>query len=868
MQVGRNRGPNLIFCSIFIPTASVLYLSHHVSSFCSWSLPRAERFARHIPGNRPHSSSIARGESSMRLLSGERFSAATLVLACCVGTGLRAQVVMRPTPPATEKQVITLDPQPEAERQAQNVDGKGHPLAPAPANFRRLGEATMGQAAEVHTLTLRFTAEATLTGISTTADFPIQGGSCAKGNTYQHGTTCTVLVRFTPQGPGNRLGTLTVRNSASATPFSMGLGGYGYAPALSFIPSVITTVPGTYPSGAGMLNSAQNLATDGGDRLFIADTGNAKLWMIDSSGTIDKYSGSYILPPPLGITVDNLGQVWFTATTNSQMYAMPNPTLAETWGFAYTDTCSYATAPCNLSGETLYNPRELSADNNNNIFFSEKSLGAAMSNTQPIPTLLRLFSAQAYFSQRFATDQYDDLYSFNLNYCEIMEQTLNDAERQSPSIYRVVAGSGVCGFSGDGGDARNAQLSATLGQFAFDAAGNLYFTDGANQRVRRIDYNTGIIRTIAGTGVSGYLGDGVPATSAQLASPTGLAVDSQGQVYIISGDGGGGTKQVVRKVTTLGDLSFGNQTRNTSSSPRIVTVSNTGNSNMVLNNFAIAGANPGDFAIDPITTSCNLTAGATMNSGATCTIGVIFTPSATGVRAAKLIFSNNTVTNSNTVLLNGAGTLPPATLSITSPTPGQSFAAGTAITLAAKVVGGSFGIPTGTIQFQADGANFGSPVALNSGVASTSVTGLTTILPSHLLGAIYSGDTNYGAAGPVTVSITITAAAIVSRVSLAPVMAPKNAAVIGFAVSVSSDDGTTPAGQVELRDGNTPVAFGALTNGHVVLKLPTLAAGVHSLTAAYAGDGRHSPAVSPVMLEVVTPGGQCSPSGPVPLSQR
>ena len=98
-----------------------------------------------------------------------------------------------------------------------------------------------------------------------------------------------------------------------------------------------------------------------------------------------------------------------------------------------------------------------------------------------------------------------------------------------------MAGGRTCGFSGDGGRAGNAEIGASVGQFAFDIAGNFYFTDTDNNRVRRIDGATGIIHTVAGNGTVGSAGDGGPATSAHLNAPTGVAVDSQGQIYIISG---------------------------------------------------------------------------------------------------------------------------------------------------------------------------------------------------------------------------------------------------------------------------------------------------------------------------------------------
>ncbi len=97
-------------------------------------------------------------------------------------------------------------------------------------------------------------------------------------------------------------------------------------------------------------------------------------------------------------------------------------------------------------------------------------------------------------------------------------------------IITTVAGTGVAGYGGDGGPAVNARLNANQ-RIAFDPLGNLLIADRLNNRIRRVDLN-GMIRTIAGTGVAGYNGDGIPATSARLYYPRGVVVDDEGNVFI------------------------------------------------------------------------------------------------------------------------------------------------------------------------------------------------------------------------------------------------------------------------------------------------------------------------------------------------
>ena len=104
------------------------------------------------------------------------------------------------------------------------------------------------------------------------------------------------------------------------------------------------------------------------------------------------------------------------------------------------------------------------------------------------------------------------------------------ASSQSSFIY-TVAGSQNPGYAGDGGPATVASLNDPYASLS-DSAGNLYIADTGNNVVRRVDGQTGIITTVAGTGIGGYGGDGGPATSAQLWNPSGLALDGAGNLYI------------------------------------------------------------------------------------------------------------------------------------------------------------------------------------------------------------------------------------------------------------------------------------------------------------------------------------------------
>ena len=99
-------------------------------------------------------------------------------------------------------------------------------------------------------------------------------------------------------------------------------------------------------------------------------------------------------------------------------------------------------------------------------------------------------------------------------------------------IIQTVVGTGEGGYAGDGGPATQALIGEAYG-CAFDTDGNLYISDGRTHTVRRIDKDTGIITTVAGSGRQGYSGDSGPATEATLDNLYSLDVDTNGDIYIV-----------------------------------------------------------------------------------------------------------------------------------------------------------------------------------------------------------------------------------------------------------------------------------------------------------------------------------------------
>ncbi len=150
-------------------------------------------------------------------------------------------------------------------------------------------------------------------------------------------------------------------------------------------------------------------------------------------------------------------------------------------------------------------------------------------------------------------------------------------------IISTIAGNGTNGYSGDGGIATAANLNFPT-SIAFDSNGNIFISDFYNSRIRKIN-TSGVISTVAGTGIAGYNGDGGIATLAQLNYPFGIAIDNSDNLYIadmsnnrvrkvsatgiintIAGNGQGGY---------TGDLCLADTTR--LNSPSSVAVDNKGN---------------------------------------------------------------------------------------------------------------------------------------------------------------------------------------------------------------------------------------------------------------------------------------------------
>lgn len=159
-------------------------------------------------------------------------------------------------------------------------------------------------------------------------------------------------------------------------------------------------------------------------------------------------------------------------------------------------------------------------------------------------------SAELSTPQGSVLDQNGNLYIFNNGAaCNVLKVS---AATGLATVYAGSA-SGQCGYSGDGGQATNATIGAENNGgvndgpagLAIDTSGNLYLSDINNARVREVDAASGIISTVAGDGTPNYSGDGAPATSAGIDGPMGVGLDFSGNIYIA-----GSLENRIRKVAS------------------------------------------------------------------------------------------------------------------------------------------------------------------------------------------------------------------------------------------------------------------------------------------------------------------------------
>ena len=316
---------------------------------------------------------------------------------------------------------------------------------------------------------------------------------------------------------------------------------------------VITTISGNGNVGISGDDVATTLAmvapfgvaVDSAGNVYVAEYGSNRIRKIDTSGKITTavgdgnqgFAGDGGAPNkvemslPTSVVVDSSGNLYFTDSLNNRIRKLAGGTVSTYAGnglFSRSGDGNAAAAaqlntPLGVAVGTSIGsgiaPTFYIADTANNVV--RIVANGLISNVAGTGTA-GSSGDQLNGPQGLAVDSAGSLY--------IADTQNNRVRKVSGGAISTVAGSGTAGFGGDGGAATSAQLNAPFG-VAVDAAGNLYIAEFSNNRVRKVSTN-GNIGTLAGNGVSGFSGDGLQATSAQLNGPQGVAVDSAGNVYI------------------------------------------------------------------------------------------------------------------------------------------------------------------------------------------------------------------------------------------------------------------------------------------------------------------------------------------------
>ncbi|GAB3690750.1 hypothetical protein GCM10027592_08230 [Spirosoma flavus] len=339
---------------------------------------------------------------------------------------------------------------------------------------------------------------------------------------------------------------------------------------------IITTVAGSgtfgfggdgRPATSAKLWYPRGVAVDGRGNLYIADFYNYRIRKVDTSGVITTVAGNGTfgfggdggpatnasLSYPYGVSVDRIGNLYVADRDNQRIRKVTTSGVITTVAGNGSQGFSGDGGPATAASFSY--PTDVVADSLGNLYIADPNNQRIRKvNTSGIITTVAgtgspnfggdggpATAATMAYPSGVAVDKLGNLF--------IADQGNNRIRKVNTlGIISTVAGNGTLGFGGDGGSAPNADLYYPI-DVVFDKAGNLYIADQGNNRIRKVS-TSGVITTVAGNGTFGFGGDGGNAINANLANPTGVAVDGSGNLYIADQK-----NHRIRKVTTSGIIS-------------------------------------------------------------------------------------------------------------------------------------------------------------------------------------------------------------------------------------------------------------------------------------------------------------------------
>ncbi|MCE5308509.1 MAG: hypothetical protein LLG20_12795 [Acidobacteriales bacterium] len=366
-------------------------------------------------------------------------------------------------------------------------------------------------------------------------------------------TTTTVISSDTPLAAGS-VAVSSWRDVVVAADGAIYVAGGQYV-ARYVLNSFIQTIAGDgmYESRANGITPTMNrlygpygVAVDAAGGLYIADQGNNRVRKVSNSGLMTTIAGpgdgrtvgdgsravAASVFAPAGVAADVYGNIWIAEYQAHRIRRVSRDGIIST--AAGTGIAGFQ----GDQGTQMNSPTGVVADSFGNVYFSDtfnhrvRKLDANGNLSTVAGKGVRGYAgdggpaslAQLDTPRFLALDPAGNLYIADQGNHAIRKVT-----NAYPPFITTVAGTGVAGYSGDGDAAVRARLNAPTG-VAADADDNLFIADSYNHRIRQVTAD-GVIRTIAGTGAAGFSGNGGTATAAELHTPTGLALDADGNIY-------------------------------------------------------------------------------------------------------------------------------------------------------------------------------------------------------------------------------------------------------------------------------------------------------------------------------------------------